>query len=62
MEAIYEKLQFRRAVLGVVLAAANECGYRDSRKVELLYWCSEVLDNRTIEELESLYLNFIFND
>ena len=61
MEEIYGSPQFRRIVLGAILAGANECGYRNSRKVELLYWCSEVLDNKTIEELEKLYLDYIIN-
>lgn len=61
MEEIYGSPQFRRIVLGAILASANECGYRNSRKVELLYWCSEVLDNKTIDELEKLYLDYIIN-
>ena len=59
MEGIYENARFRRIVLGAVLAGAIECGYRDFRKVELLYWCSEALDNKTKEELENLYLDYI---
>ena len=62
MEEVYRSSKFRRIVLGAILAGANECGYRNRRKVELLYWCSEVLDNKTIEELEKLYINFIYND
>ena len=61
MEEIYESPKFRRVVLGAILAAANECGYRGTRKVELIYWCSKMLDNKNIDELESLYLDYVSN-
>ena len=62
MKEIYGSPQFRRIVLGAVLASANECGYRNSKKIELLYWCSEALDNRKIDELESLYNDYVSNN
>ena len=62
MEEIYGSPQFRRVVLGAVLDAANECGYRNSRKIELLHWCSEALDNKTMDELEKLYSDYVRND
>lgn len=62
MEEIYTDSQFRRVVLGAVLATANECGYRNSKKVELLYWCSEILDSKTIDELEKIYTDYARND
>lgn len=62
MENIYAGSKFRRIVLGAVVAATNECGYSSSKKVELLYWCSEVLDTKTIDELERFYMDYTRND
>ena len=62
MEEFYGSPRFRRVVLGAILNAANECGYRNSRKIELLHWCSEALDNKTMDELEQLYSDYVRND
>ena len=59
---VYKSQQFRKVVLGTILAAADECGYRDSKKIELLYWCQEALDNKTIEELENVYTEYARNN
>ena len=62
MELIYGSPQFRRVVLGLVLATAEECGYKGMRKLELVHWASESLDNKTIDELENLYNDYARND
>ena len=62
MELVYGSPQFRRVVLGLVLATAVECGYKGMRKLELVHWASESLDNKTIDELENLYNDYARND
>ena len=62
MELVYGSPQFRRVILGAVLAAADECGYRRTRKLELVYWASELLDTKTIDELEIIYNDYARND
>lgn len=61
MEEIYRSPQFRRVVLGAVLAAADECGYKRTKKLDLFYWASESLDNKTVAELEELYNEYARN-
>ena len=62
MELTYESPKFRRVVLGAILSAADGCGYRGTRKLDLIYWASETLDNKTIDELENLYNEYARND
>lgn len=62
MELVYGSPQFRRVVLGLVLATAEECGYKGMRKLELVHWASESLDNKTMDELENLYDIYARND
>lgn len=62
MDLEYGSPQFRRVILGAVLAAANECGYKKTKKLELLYWVSQTLDNKTMDELERLYSDYVIND
>lgn len=62
MKEVYESEQFRRVVLGVLLAAADGSIYRNSKKIELLYFVQEVLDNMTVAELEEVYNEYARND
>lgn len=62
MEEIYRSPQFRRVVLGAVLAAADGSIYRNSKKIELLYFAQEALDNKTVAELEEIYNEYARND
>lgn len=62
MEEIYRSPQFRRVVLGAVLVAADECGFRKTKKLDLFYWASESLDNKTVAELEEIYNEYARND
>ena len=61
MELEYSSPQFRRVVLGIVLASAEECGYKGLRKLELVHWASESLDNKSIKEYEKLYNDYAEN-
>lgn len=62
MKEVYESEQFRRVVLGAVLAAADGSIYRNSKKIELLYFAQEALDNKTVAELEEIYNEYARND
>lgn len=59
---VYESEQFRRVVLGVLLAAMDGSIYRNSKKIELLYFAQEALDNKTVAELEEIYDEYVRND
>ena len=59
---VYESEQFRRVVLGVLLAAMDGSIYRNSKKIELLYFAQEALDNKTVVELEEIYDEYVSND
>ena len=59
---VYKSHQFRCVVLGAVIAAADECGYKRTRKLDLVHWASEALANKTMDELEELYNEYVRND
>lgn len=62
IKEVYESPQFRRVVLGAVIAAADECGYKRTKKLDLVHWASESLANKMIDELEGLYIAYARND
>jgi hypothetical protein len=59
---VYESEQFRRVVLGVLLVAMDGSIYRNSKKIELLYFAQEALDSMTVAELEEIYNEYARND
>lgn len=61
IQEVYESQKFRRAVLGAVIIAADECGYKRTKKLDLVHWASEALANKTIEELDSCYMEYARN-
>ena len=59
---VYASPQFRRVVMGVLLAAMDGSIYRNSKKIELIYFAQEALDNMTIDEIEEIYNEYARND
>ena len=62
MEFEYHDDLLKRVLLGAIVAAADECGLRKTKKTDFVYWAFRALEDKTFEELERLYRDYVMND